>query len=132
MNEWAILTAGAGYFLLGGLWFSPLLFEKRWDQAIGFDRPPQWKPHALYYVGPLLGCLAVSYATAWLLDLAQPQSWSDAAWLGAVAGLGYGATLSGINSISPTLPRPGLYTAVTGSYHALGIAMCALILYAWP
>lgn len=132
MNGWAIVTAGAVYFVLGGLWFSPPLFGTLWDRAIGFKRPDRWKPGAIYYVGPLLGCLVVSFATAWLMDSVRPPSWLDAALLGFVAGLGYAGAITGVNAISPTLPRPGLYTAVTAGYHVTGITVVALILYAWP
>lgn len=132
MNGWAIVTAGVVYFIMGGLWFSPPLFGKLWENAIGFKRPERWKPSAIYYLGPLFGCLAAAFATAWLLGSVRPHAWLDAALLGFVAGLGYGVAITGVNAISPTLPRPGLYTAVTGAYHATGITVCALILHAWP
>lgn len=132
MNVLAISTAGVVYFVLGGLWFSPLLFGKHWDRAIGFARPAAWKPGMVYYLGPLLGCVVASLAMAMLMYWIQPATWQDAIGLGLVVGIGYGGVITGVNAISPTLPRPGLYTAVTGSYHVIGITAAAAILYAWP
>lgn len=44
---------------------------------------------------------------------------------------GLGATLTGVNTILPTLPRAALFARITGSYHAAGITACAAILHAW-
>lgn len=131
MNTLAIFTAGLVYFMLGGIWFSPLLFGKFWDKAIGFDRPDPWKPTIIFYVGPMIGCLIAAFATAWLMYLIQPPSWRDTALFGLVTGIGYGGVITGVNAIFPTLPRPGLFTMVTGGYHAVGITVVALILHAW-
>ena len=35
LNWLAIITAGASAFVLGGLWYSPLLFAKRWMKETG-------------------------------------------------------------------------------------------------
>ncbi len=35
INLWAVLVAAASSFLLGGLWYSPLLFLKPWNTAMG-------------------------------------------------------------------------------------------------
>jgi hypothetical protein len=42
MNILAILAATISAFLLGGLWYSPLLFGSTWKKANGFgsDQPP--------------------------------------------------------------------------------------------
>lgn len=131
MSAWAILSAGVVYFILGGVWFSPFLFGKQWDKAIGFERPRNWKPGAIYYAGPLAGCMIAALATAILVEWARPQTLFSAIGLGLVAGLGYGATLTGVNAILPTLPRAALFAGITGSYHAVGITACAVILYLW-
>lgn len=132
INWLAVAVASIAYFALGGLWFSPLMFGKSWDRAIGFDRPVQWRPGIIFYAGPLIGCWVASFATAMLLHFAQPQSFMHAIGLGLVVGLGYGGTVTGVNAISPTLPRPGLFAAITGSYHAIGLIGVTLILYVWP
>jgi hypothetical protein len=124
----SVLVAGIAYFVLGGLWFTPRL-GRWWDRAVGFDRPAKWRPPAIYYIGPLAGCLAASSATALLMHLIQPTSLLDALSLGLIAGLGYGATITSVNAIAPNMPRPGLYALVTGSYHATGALLCSAILY---
>lgn len=127
-NLLSVFAAGLAYFALGGLWFTPL-FGRHWDRAVGFQRPPKWRPPLAYYVGPLLGCLVVALAIALLLRLVAPASLSDSLAVGLIVGLGVSAAITGINAISPNVPRPGLYALVIGSYHAVGALLCAWILY---
>jgi hypothetical protein len=128
MKLLSVFAAGFAYFALGGLWFTPL-FGKQWDKAVGFDRPPKWRPSAVYYVGPLLGCLIAAGASFYLIQLTQAQSLADYLQVGLVVGMGYGATITTVNAIAPNMRHPGLYAAVVGSYHFVGLVLCAAVLY---
>lgn len=123
-----VLVAGVTYFALGGLWFTPL-FGKQWDKAVGFVRPPRWRPSAIYYVGPLLGCLAASLATSILTQRLQAATLQNYLLVGLTVGLGYGAAITSVNAIAPNMPRPGLYAAVVGSYHMVGLLLTAAVLF---
>jgi hypothetical protein len=123
-----VIVAGFAYFALGGLWFTPL-FGKQWDQAVGFARPPKWRPSAVYYIGPLLGCLVASFATSVLAQWAQAATLEKYLLIGLTVGLGYGAAITSVNAISPNMPRPGLYAAVVGTYHLVGLLLAAAVLY---
>lgn len=129
MQPFVIIAAGLAYFALGGLWFTPL-FGKQWDKAVGFERPPKWRPSTVYYIGPLLGCVVAAYATFHLAQLAQAQSLADYLKIGFLVGACYGASITTVNAISPNMHRPGLYACVVGSYHLLGLILCAAVLYA--
>jgi hypothetical protein len=128
MSIVAVLVAGVVYFMLGGLWFTPL-FGKQWDRAVGFTRPEKWTPSAIYYIGPLLGCLAGALAIAVLMMQIQPSGLVDAAMIGLTAGLGFGFAITGTNAIAPNMPKPGLYAAVVGSYHCTGITLSSMIIF---
>ena len=128
MQITSILIAGVAYFVLGGLWFTPL-FGKQWDNAVGFERPIRWRPSTIYYIGPLAGCLVVSFAMSILFNIAQPESFQKAVALGLACGVGFGAAITSVNAISPNMPRPGLYALVTGGYHAVGLVLVSAIQY---
>lgn len=130
MSAASTLLAGIAYFALGGLWFTPL-FGKQWDRAVGFERPPRWRPALSYYLVPLAGCLAVSAAMNYLLTRVPVATLPDALGLGLVAGIGFGLAITSVNALAPNMPRPALYAAVTGSYHALGAVFCAAIHFWW-
>lgn len=126
MSMVPIVLAGIAYFMLGGLWFTPL-FGKQWDKAVGFERPARWRPSIEYYIGPLFGCIVSSLAVGMLFSYIHPQSLMDAMKIGIIIGAGFGASVTAVNAISPNMPRPYLYGAVTGSYHCAGLILCSLI-----
>lgn len=128
MKVLPVLAACAAYFALGGLWFTPL-FGKLWDKAVGFARPPRWRPSPVYYVGPFVGCLAAALATSVLAQLAQATTLNEYLLVGLTVGLGYGAAITGVNAIAPNMPRPGLYAAVVGTYHLTGLLLVSAVLY---
>ena len=130
LNWLAIIAGGGVYFMLGGLWFSAIAFEKVWDKAIGFDRPKKWKPSTIYYVGPLVGCLAAALATAILIYAIDVESYAEAVVLGLTAGLGYAVSTTTTNAISPRTPHPLLFAGLVGSYHTIGIIIASTIIFA--
>jgi Protein of unknown function (DUF1761) len=123
-----IVIAGFAYFALGGLWFTPL-FGRQWDKAVGFVRPPKWRPSAVYYLGPLFGCLIAAFCTAYLVGLTNASSLLEYLRVGITVGIGYGAAITTVNAIAPNMRHPGLYAAVVGSYHLFGLALCSAVLY---
>jgi Protein of unknown function (DUF1761) len=128
MNLYAPVIAGFAYFLLGGLWFTPL-FGKAWNKAVGFNRPPKWRPTLPYYLGPLIGCNVSAFAMCALLHLTGATTLRNTLFIGVIAGLGFSACVTFVNAISPNVPRPALYAAVVGSYHLCGVVLCAAILH---
>ncbi len=127
LNWFGVLVATVAYYLLGALWFTPLL-GRAWDAAVGFQRPRGYRFPALYYVMPLLSSAVASLATAVLRTVLGVESVGEAVALGAVVGLGYAVTVSFNNAVNPSTPRPLLYGAVTGGYHLVGLILVAVIL----
>ncbi|HJQ08087.1 MAG TPA: DUF1761 domain-containing protein [Candidatus Saccharimonadales bacterium] len=130
LNWLAILLATVVYFMLGGLWFASFAFQKLWDISVGFNRSQTWRPGLQYYTVPFIGCFVISLATALLLDATKVQSFANAITLGLITGVGYAAAITGILAISPTIPRPGVYTLVIGSSHVIGIVGVSVIIFA--
>lgn len=131
LNWIAVAVAAMVYYLLGGLWYAPRVFGRRWEAASGFQRSPGWRPGLSMYVGPLVGCFAATLATAILVRAADVQSLGEALVLGAVIGLGYGAAISGTDAMAPTNARPMAVFAVAGTYHAVGLVLVALLVTVW-
>lgn len=129
LNWLGIIIASIVYFIFGGLWFSPIGFQKQWDKAIGFDRPKTWKPTAIYYLGPYVGGLIASLAHAILILNTKIDSLSDSILLGLITGLGFAFAISYINAITPKMKNPKLYGLITGLYHTIGFVIITVIIY---
>lgn len=128
--DWpAVAVAALAYFFLGALWFSPL-FGGAYDRALGVARSADrgWAP--VYFVVPFAGSLALCAATAWLFGAADVATFAEALALGLAVGIGCAASVSFTNAVNPKTPRPLLYGAVTGSYHAVGALVVCAILFA--
>lgn len=44
LNLFAIVVAATASFLLGGLWYSPVMFGKTWMKEAGYDESQQGHP----------------------------------------------------------------------------------------
>lgn len=125
--NWLAVVAGTlSYYLLGAIWFSPL-FGRAWDTSIGFQRPKGYRFPPIYYVAPLISCFVATNATAVLVYALDIEQLSDAMLLAVIVGIGYAASISFNNAVTPNTPRPLMLGAVTGTYHLLGIMIVTAI-----
>lgn len=83
INYWAVLVAGIASFFLGGLWYSPALFESAWMQANGYQ------PEQVRLIQSGLG--AAGFATALLSYLAVALVFAL-----LITGLGINGVLGGL------------------------------------
>jgi hypothetical protein len=128
LNLWAVLAAAISAFLLGGLWYSPLIFGTAWKKANRFgtgDPPPaNGKIFAVSFVLSLV--MAVNLA----MFLNDPKT--TLAW-GAIAGFlaGFGWIAMGIGIVSLFEHRPWSYVAVNGGYLTIALTVMGAILGGW-
>jgi hypothetical protein len=128
INLWAVIAAAISAFLLGGLWYSPLLFGKAWQRAAGLtDSQLKSGSQAMIFGASLLLSLIAAYVFAMFLG-ASP---SLALGLGAgfAAGLCWVAASLGINYL---FERKSLRLFfINGSYHTLQFTLYGFILGLW-
>lgn len=130
INWLAVLVASFAYFMFTGPWHSQFVFGKKWDEALGFERPENWKVTPIYYIVPFLGSLGVGITVAIFSQLLAVQNLSEALSLGLILGLGLATSLTFINAVTPTVKRPILLGLITGTAHAIGISLLSVILFA--
>ena len=131
INWLAVAAATLALYVLGGLWYSPVLFGPSWRAGVGFVPPDGWKPGKLRYLAPAAGCFVVTLATALLVTIADAHSATDGVALGLIVGLGYGAAVAGVDATAPSHPRPGTLALIVGAYWTVGLTIVAVILSAW-
>ncbi|MEK7649416.1 MAG: DUF1761 domain-containing protein [Patescibacteria group bacterium] len=66
VNYWAVLAAGIANFIIGGLWYSPLLFAKAWMAASGkteedLKKGGQVQAMAWGFVGAMLTAFVLAH-----------------------------------------------------------------------
>ena len=128
INFWAILLAALSAFLVGGLWYSSILFGKAWKRANGFgaEEPPAAgaKTFAITFV------ISVVMAANLAMFLNDPKT--TVVW-GATAGFlaGFGWVAMGIGIVSLFERRPWSYVFVNGGYVTVALSLMGAILGAW-
>ena len=128
LNIWAILAAALSAFVVGGLWYSPVLFEGVWKKAnrFGASEPPAASPK-IFAIAFLLS-LVMAFNLAMFLN--DPKT--NLAW-GATAGFlaGFGWVLMGIGVVALFERRPGSYVIVNGGYLTVALVLMGAILGGW-
>jgi hypothetical protein len=116
------------YFALGALWYSPVLFARPWQAAIGWDesrQPPQMNP--MTYVLPVLMYLVAGIATAILAAATGTDTLTEGIVLGLITGLGFALPMVGVEAtFDPNKPKPLAWFVITVAYHLIGFVVLAV------
>ena len=92
VNYVAVLVAAIAVFVLGWLWYSPLLFYKPWMRARGMDPAAAMagaKMPGGKLVVELLRCIVLAYVIARLVALLGISSWMGAVHFGFLLWIGF-------------------------------------------
>lgn len=133
INYWAVLVAGVAGFFLGGLWYSPVLFENAWMQANGYApeqvRQIQTTLGAVGFGTALLSYLAIAFVFALLVTALGIDSVIGGIAIGALLWFGFVATTGlAVNLFSD---RPvGAWLIDTG-FQLLLLTVTGIILALW-
>lgn len=128
INLWAVLVAAASSFVLGGLWYSPVVFLKAWSRESGFgDAPPKGGHPAKVFGIAFVFSLLSAFAFAILLG-PRPDL-KVAIHHGILIGFAFVAASFGINYQFAN--RSFKLWLIDGGYHVFQFLLYALVLGLW-
>ena len=127
INILALVVAALSSFLLGGLWYSPVLFGPAWQRAAG-DMRKAGEGHPARVFG-LSFLFALVAALAYALIVPPPPNAMMAVVQGIVIGAGVVAASFGINYQFAN--RSTTMWLIDGGYHTVQFALYGLILGLW-
>ena len=129
INYFAVLAAALSTFVLGGLWYSPMLFGKAWMRANNFtDADLQTFSKARMFGWSFVFSLVMALNLA--MFLAGPTTntvWGMTA--GALAGLGWVAM--GVAIIGVFENKSWKYILINGGYMTLAFIIMGAIIGVW-
>lgn len=129
INWLAVAAAATSTFVLGGLWYSPVLFGRAWMTVNNLTEADLGRGNMAKIFGlSFLYSLLMSANLA--MFLATPDT--TAAW-GATAGFlaGFGWVLLAIAIIALFERRPWRYVAINGGYMTVAFVLMGLIIGIW-
>ncbi len=128
LSPGAALAASLVGFLIGGLWYSPILFARHWLRAAGLDETTVAQAGKGRIFGLAFACTLVMALA--LAALGGPPA-------GVLAGLGTGL-LVGLGLAAPALGvlylfelRPAALWWINGGYLVVTLAAMGALLGAW-
>lgn len=127
LNFLAVIAAALSAFLIGGLWYSPVLLGAAWKKANGFgENPPVAGPKVFILAFILSLVMAVNLA----MFLNAPKT---TAAFGAMAGFlaGFGWAAMGIGIVALFERRSLSYVLINGGYLTVALTVMGVILGAW-
>ena len=133
VNYAAVLTCGVVIFILGGLWYSPLLFAKKWIALMGMTeaeiKAASSKSMGLNYLAVFICALVIAWVLAVVMNHFQHLSALRGAMIGALCWLGFaGATSFGTALFSM---KPKQLWLINSGYNLVCFVLAGVILAVW-
>jgi len=128
LNYIAVAVAALAAFVIGGAWYSPLLFGRIWMRETGLQDEALRKRN----MGVVLGtsfvlCLIIAFNLAAFLAGPPNLAWGLTA--GALAGVGWVATATGITYLFEA--RSFRLFLIDAGYHAVTFTLMGGIVGVW-
>ena len=137
INYWAIALCTVVNMILGGLWYSPLLFGTTWVQLMGFDfnkmktDPTIQKNAQKGYIISSVCHLIMTIMMAHFLQYTHAAgSWFDGLKIGFCCWLGFTLTTMLPNHVFSTKNFSWLLAAINIGYPMVGLSLAGAILAA--
>ena len=129
INGFAVVAAALAAFVVGGIWYSPLLFVKAWKAEIGVA--PDAKADLSQMLPQFAGTLGLSLVQAGMfaLFLGGQATPAQGAVYGASAGLCWVAAAFGVNYLYEG--RSLRLWLINGGYNVVAYTVMGTILGAW-
>ena len=132
INYLAVAIAAVASFALGALWYSPILFGKRWQSDLGFtdeylQQGNMGKTFGLSFVMMLIMSLGMAILLTGHGD--NSIDWVSGAYHGLTVGLLFVGTSMAINYLYQR--RPFSLWATDALYQILFLTLMGIIIGAW-
>lgn len=124
IDYFAVLAAALSSFLIGGLWYSPVLFARAWMRETALSEETLRQGVARTFAGAFVLSLVVALNLAFFLGTEATITWGMSA--GALAGIGWAGASMGITYLFER--RSLTLWLIDAGYHAVAYtAMGAII-----
>ena len=127
LNFWAILVAALSAFLIGGVWYSPVLLGGAWKKANAFGSDVSAAGPRVFALAFVLSLVMAVNLAMFLHDPKTNLSWGATA--GFLAGFGWAAM--GIGIVALFEHRSLKYMLINGGYLTVALTAMGAILGAW-
>ena len=131
VNYVAVLVCAVVTFLLGGLWYSPVLFAKRWVALVGLTEEQMKKGGSptMYVIGFLSGLISC-YLLAHFFQFSGVSTLIDGAMVGFVCWVGFTGATTYNNQVN-FVGKPVTLWAIDSGYNLVSFVVSGAVFAIW-
>lgn len=131
INWIAVFIGALGYFMLGAIWYSKMLFAKKWLEYVKIDINDvnAKKGMGAIMSGSFLLMFLTSAGMAVIASRLELEGWCDGLVLGLITGICFGSTAISISYLYEKRPL-GLHL-INGFYTLLGNIIAGIVICMW-
>ncbi len=132
INIWAALVAAVAFWALGALWYSPLLFGKRWQKEVGLSEETIKKANMAVVFGlsfVLMFLMVMGMSITLRIHHPEDVTWLTGLGLGIFIAIFFAMAATGINYLYQR--RSLTLWLIDGFYLILGLALAGIIIGSW-
>ncbi len=132
INVWAVLLGTLALWVLGALWYSPVLFGKIWQKEVEFKEETVTKRNLVMVFGlSFILMLFMVWALNFVINSHKPEDVSMLKGLhyGAFTGFFFSMMAMGVNYLYQR--RSVTLWLIDGFYMVIGLGIAGMILGAW-
>lgn len=131
VNYLAVLVCSVVTFLLGALWYSPLLFAKKWVALLGktAEELKQASNPMMYVIGFITGVISC-FAISCVVSAAGATTVVNGALIGILCWFGFAGATSYNNQVNFVGKPAGLW-AIDSGYNLASFIIAGAILAVW-
>ena len=134
VNYLAVLVAAVVIFVLGGLWYSKMLFAKRWIVLMGKSEEELKASSAsanmpLMFIGAFICGFLIAGTLAIVVNHFPPYTAARGAEIGVACWLGFAATTSFATALFSMQPKQ--LWLINSGYNLVSFVLAGIILSLW-
>jgi len=134
LNIWAILAATLSTFIIGVIWYSPVLFGNAWMRVAGLSEEKiqqanMTKTFGLAFIFELIMALNLAMFLTGSPEAVKQMSAGTGAFYGFLTGFGWIFFAMAVNSLFEQ--RSWKYIYINGGYWTVSFTIMGLIIGAW-
>ncbi len=135
LDHLAVWLAAVVYFFIGGLWYAPFLFGKKW-MALNSMSETQRMANirdkggiGVFLMLSFAGGVVSLYAVSCILAIGQIHTAVGGATAGLLIGLAFSFVTTGVSNLFSA--RPFGLTLIDAGHEITGFTVCGAIIGAW-
>jgi hypothetical protein len=129
VNWWAVIVAAIVMFVIGAIWYSPVLFAPRWRTLLGISEEQMRAALPAGMVAGIISYLVMAYILARFIIHYGTPSFGSGVLIGFMAWLGFVATVL-IGQVFYER-RPFALWLINNGYLLIGLLVMGAILGWW-